>query len=324
MTTDTASAVERDYVAITGGAGVLDRSMRGKLDVTGSDAAEFLQGQLTNDVVALRPGQGCYAALLDPKAHITADMRVLSAGAAELWLDTEPEPLEAVLRHLRMYKIGRQVDISDRTRERAILSLLGPASAGVAGRVTGIAVPGSEHDWMDGQVGDVMVRLAVTGAGVDLFVAAEAADTVRAALLEAGAASVGEEAADVLRVERGIPRHGLDMGPDNLPGEAGIVERAVSFTKGCYVGQEPVARMYHRGRPNRRLRGLRLSAPIGPGTAVVSGDKEVGRLTSSVTSPRFGPIGLAILRREVGEGDEVLLGDQAVSATVVELPFDAS
>jgi tRNA-modifying protein YgfZ len=323
MATGTQPSLERDYAAINEGAGLLDRSARGKLEVTGPDAAEFLQGQVTNDVAALGPGQGCYAALLDPKAHITADMRILAVGAGELWLDTEPQPLDAVLRHLRMYKIGRQVQVADRTAERAILSLLGPASGDVAARATGIAIPGGEHDSAEGHVEDVTVRVAVTIAGVDLFAPTEATDRLSAALLEAGAQEIGEDAAEVLRVERGVPRHGLDMGPDNLPGEAGIVERAVSFTKGCYVGQEPVARMYHRGRPNRRLRGLRLSGPIAPGAPVMAAEKQVGTLTSSVISPGLGPIGLAILRREVEEGDNVLVGD-GVSATVVELPFEQS
>jgi folate-binding protein YgfZ len=107
----------------------------------------------------------------------------------------------------------------------------------------------------------------------------------------------------------------------NLPAEAGIVERAVSFTKGCYIGQEPVARMHHRGRPNRRLRGLRLSAAATPGAAVTAQGREVGRLGSSATSPRLGPIGLVILRREIEEGDEVLVGDPPVRAQVAELPF---
>jgi tRNA-modifying protein YgfZ len=111
------------------------------------------------------------------------------------------------------------------------------------------------------------------------------------------------------------------MGADNLPGEAGIVTRAVSFTKGCYIGQEPVARMHHRGRPNRMLRGLRLSAAIPPGASVTAAEKQLGTLTSSVVSPRLGPIGLAILRREVAEGDDVVVGE-GTTATVVELPFN--
>ena len=303
MTTRTATTLANDYAILVEGAGLLDRSARGKLDVTGADAAEFLQGQVTNDVLALAPGDACYAALLDPKAHVEADMRIFSAGPSELWLDTEPDTLGPVLAHLRMYKIGRQVEIADRTSERALLSLVGPRSAEIAARAGEPA------------------RVAATELGADVHVPAAAAAQVRAALLEAGAEEVGEDAAEVVRVERGLPRHGVDFGPENLPGEAGIVERAVSFTKGCYIGQEPVARMYHRGRPNRTLRGLRLATETPAGAPVSAGPKEVGRLTSSVGSPRLGPIGLAILRREVDPGDEVALGGD-VTATVVELPFD--
>jgi folate-binding protein YgfZ len=218
-----------------------------------------------------------------------------------LWLDTESHALEAVVKHLRMYKIGRQVEVADRTTERAILSLIGPAAAEVAARAAGDAPTAS------------------TELGVDLLPNVDQADRVRKALIEAGAKEVGADAAEVVRVEHGIPQHGVDMGPDNLPGEAGIVERAVSFTKGCYIGQEPVARMYHRGRPNRRLRGLRLESEAPAGEPVLAGGKEVGRLTSSVTSPRLGPIGLAVLRREVEDGDAVTVGD--AGAIVVELPF---
>ena len=305
MATGTAPTLAHEYAVLTEGAGLLDRSARGKLDVTGPDAADYLQGQVTNDVLALMPGEACYAALLDPKAHIQADMRILCIEPAELWLDTEPGALAAVLAHLRMYKIGRRVEIADRTSERALLSLIGPRAADVAARAGEPA------------------KVVPTEAGADVLVPAEAAGTVQAALLEAGALQVGDEAAEVVRVERGIPRHGVDFGPENLPGEAGIVERAVSFTKGCYIGQEPVARMYHRGRPNRTLRGLRLAAETPAGAPVSAGPKEVGRLTSSVASPRIGPIGLAILRREVEVGDEVTVAD-GIAATVVELPFDSA
>ena len=305
MTTGTATTLAHDYAVLTEAAGLLDRSARGKLDVTGPDAAEFLQGQVTNDVVALGPGDACYAALLDPKAHIQADMRILCVGPAELWLDTEPDALAAVLAHLRMYKIGRQVEIADRTSERALLSLIGPRATELAARTGEPA------------------RVAATELGADVHVPAAAAGQARAALLAAGAEEVGEEAVEVVRVERGIPRHGIDFGSENLPGEAGIVDRAVSFTKGCYIGQEPVARMYHRGRPNRTLRGLRLAAPAPPGAPVTAGPKEVGRLTSSVTSPRLGPIGLAILRREVEAGHEVTVGE-VIAATVTELPFESA
>jgi folate-binding protein YgfZ len=323
MSTETASALERDYAVVTAGAGLVDRSTRGKLDVTGPDAADYLQGQVTNDVLALGAGEGCYAALLDPKAHIVADMRILCGGPDELWLDTEPQSLEAVLAHLRMYKIGRKVEISDRTAERAILSILGPAAAMLAARAVGAEAPAQEHRWHGGRVGDTPVRVAATALGADVLAPAETVDGVRAALLEAGAQEVGEEVFEVLRVEQGIPRHGVDMTQDNLPGEAGIVDRAVSFTKGCYVGQEPVARMYHRGRPNRHLRGLRLAGSAAPGDALLDGEREVGRLTSVVTSPRLGPLGLALVRREVEPGARLTARAGGTEATVAELPFDA-
>jgi folate-binding protein YgfZ len=249
-------------------------------------------------------------------------MRILSAGPADLWLDTEPQALEPVLKHLRMYKIGRHVEISDRTADRTLLSLIGPASQTVAERAAGVAVPEGEHAWIDAGVGDAAARIAQTALGLDVLVEAEASATLAAALREAGARPVGPDVAEILRVEHGIPRLGVDMGAEHLPGEAGIVDRAVSFTKGCYIGQEPVARMYHRGRPNRRLRGLLLSAPAARGEPVTAAGKEVGRLGTSVISPRLGPIALVVLRREAEAGDEVLVGDGMVRAKVVELPFD--
>jgi tRNA-modifying protein YgfZ len=127
-----------------------------------------------------------------------------------------------------------------------------------------------------------------------------------------------------VRVETGRARHGLDMSEENLPAEAGIVERSVSFTKGCYVGQEPVARMHYKGHPNRHLRGLRLSETASRGVALVASGKEVGRVTSTALSPALGPIALALVRREVAPGDEVSVGEDGLTATVVELPFGIS
>jgi tRNA-modifying protein YgfZ len=149
--------------------------------------------------------------------------------------------------------------------------------------------------------------------------AAEDADAVRAALTDAGAVPVDEAAVDVLRVERGRPRYGVDIDDGTMPEEAGLVERAVSFTKGCYVGQETVARLHWRGKPNRHLRGLRLSAPVPAGTPLVLGEREVGTITSPVVSPEHGPIALALVRREAEPGAVLAAGD--AEATVVALPF---
>jgi folate-binding protein YgfZ len=296
--------------------GLLDRSARGKLVVRGAEAGDYLQSQLTNDVEAVAPGEGCYAALLDRKGHIQADMRVLRLEEGEYWIDTEPEALEAARRHLETYKIGREVEVLDVTQERAILSLIGPRCAEVAGAV---ALP--EHASESTSVGGLDCLLVGTRAGLDLIAAGTDARGVREALVAAGAVEVGGEAAEILRIEAGSPRFGSDMGPETMPAEAGIVDAAVSFTKGCYIGQEPVARLHYKGRPNRHLRGLELSAPVDPGAPLRLGEKEVGRIGSSCVSPARGPIALAIVRREAEPGAELAAGEDGVTARVVELPF---
>jgi tRNA-modifying protein YgfZ len=151
---------------------------------------------------------------------------------------------------------------------------------------------------------------------------ADDAGRVREALITAGAEPVNEEAAEVVRVESGRPRYGVDLAPEAvIPQEAGLNERAVSFEKGCYVGQETVARLHWRGKPNRHLRGLRLSEPVPAGTVLRAGEKEVGAVTSPLVSPALGPIVLALVRREVAPGDTVAAGDGDATAQVVELPF---
>jgi len=169
--------------------------------------------------------------------------------------------------------------------------------------------------------GGADVVLVATADGVDAICAAEDVDAVRAAFLEAGAEEVPEDAAEVVRVEAGRPRYGIDLDDTVIPQEAGLNERAVSFTKGCYVGQETVARLYYRGKPNRHLRGLRLHGAAATGDPLRLGDREVGRVGSVVDSPTLGPVALALVRREAEPGSEVRVGDDGATATVVELPF---
>lgn len=296
--------------------GLLDRSDRGKLTVSGPDAAEYLQGQLTNDVEALAVGEGLYAALLDRKGHMQADMRVLRPAAEEIWIDLEPEALAATLKHLTMYSIGREVEVADVTAERSILSLIGPRAAELA-----TTPPLPEYTCETATIAGVECLAVGSAVGIDLMTTAAETERLREALLTAGAAAVGDAAAEIVRIERGVPRFGAEMGAETMPAEAGIVERAVSFTKGCYIGQETVARLHYKGKPNRHLRGLRLSAPVAPGVALRLGEKEVGRLGSACVSPAFGPIGLAILRREAEPGSELAVGEDGVTARVVDLPF---
>jgi folate-binding protein YgfZ len=289
---------------------LVDRSERGKLALTGPQAKELLAGQVTNDIEALTPGGGCYAALLTNKGKMLADLRVLDT-ATELWLDTERAGLQALFDTLRRGAVGWQADLHKRTLEQALLSLVGPHAAQAAG-----AGLGPEHANRRAQLGGADVLLVATDLGVDVVCAAPDADRVRGAL---DVPAVPEAAAEVLRVESGRPRYGLDLDDATIPQEAGLNDRAVSFTKGCYVGQETVARLHYRGKPNRHLRGLRLSAPVPTGTPLVLGEREVGRVGSSVVSQRFGPIALAIVRREAEVGDELVAGSAV--AVVSELPF---
>ena len=299
-----------DYERLKHGAGLVDRSDRGKLLLTGAEAAEYLQGQVTNDVESLAPGEGCYATLLTHKGKVVADMRIVRDDGW-LLIDTEPHALPALLRNVEMYSIGRDVQVRDVTPERAILSLIGPA----ARDALDAQPPENEHAWVEGRHGIYVA----TDNGVDVICPAGEADAAREALrLD----PVALEAAECVRIESGRPRHGYDFGPETIPQEAGLNERAVSFTKGCYVGQETVARLHYKGKPNRHLRGLKLSAPGQRGEAVMLGDREVGELGSTAVSPVHGPIALALIRREAAPGAEVSIGAAAEKAVVVELPFD--
>jgi folate-binding protein YgfZ len=316
MATQAPTDLESDYRLLREAAGMLD-GQRGVVELAGPDAVEYLQGQLTNDVAALAPGRGCYALLLNPKGRILADARVLMLSPETLRLDTEPEALGELLSNLTMYKIGRQVAVTDRSAEWELISLIGPQARDRAG----LAVPAAENSFAESELDGVRTLSIATDTGLDVAYAPADRARIRDALALRGAEPVGMAAAEVLRIERGRPRFGIDMGADNLPGELGLEQRAVSFSKGCYVGQEPVARMYHRGHPNRHLRGLRVSAPVHREEPVWSGERRVGAVTSAGVSPGRGPIALALVRREVDPGDSVEVGDARTFASVVELPF---
>jgi folate-binding protein YgfZ len=295
--------------------GLLERA-RGAIDVLGPDGAEYLQGQLTNDVEALPVGEGQYAALLDRKGHMQTDLRVLRVGEDAILLDTEPETKDAALRHLTMYSIGRDVQVGDASAERAFISLIGPRSAEIAG-----TPPLPEFANEATKLASVDVVAVGTREGIDILFPAAERERVIAALTDAGAVEVSPEAVEILRVEAGVPRFGAEMDAGTMPAEASIVDDAVSFTKGCYIGQETVARLHYKGKPNKHLRGLRLSAAAAPPAALRLGDKEVGTLGGAVVSPAHGPIGLAIVRREAEPGTEITVGEDGVTAEVVALPF---
>ena len=290
-----------EYELVTEAVGMADRSERAKFLVRGSEAADFLQGQVSNDVEALAPGQGCYATILNTKGKLRTDLRILRGGT---WFFLDGEAIgHAVLRHmLETYSLGRDVQSEDVTATRGLVSLLGPG----ARSVLDAEPPEEENAFVEGEHG----LYVSTHLGVDV---------IGEPGLELGVPAVSDDVAECVRIESGRPRLGYDMDAETMPQEAGINERAVSFTKGCYVGQETVARLHYKGKPNRHLRGLRLSEPVERGTDIMLGEKVVGRVGSSCVSPSLGPIALALVRREAEPGDSVTVN--GATAELVGLPF---
>ncbi len=319
-----AGTLEHEYAALANGCGLLDRSARGKLALSGAGAVEFLNGQVTNELATLRPGGGCYAAFLTHKGKMLGDVRILALGesgaaaASELLLDTERVALQALFEMIRRFKVGYEVELHKRTLERGLLSLIGPHAAALAGAE---ALPGVEHANSPIEIDGVGALAVRTDVGIDLICEAADTDALSGALNARGAAPVSEQTAECLRVEHGRPRYGIDLDDSVIPQEAGLNERAVSFIKGCYVGQETVARLHYKGKPNRHLRGLRLSGPAASGEQLLLGERPVGHVGSVALSPRLGPIALALVRREAEPGSVVSVGERGASAEVLALPF---
>ena len=324
MATVETDALSEEYRALRERCGLFDRSERGKLALSGPEAREFLNGQVTNDLLGLSPGEGRYAAFLTHKGKMLGDMRILATAEnggdtpSELLLDSERVALQGLFDMIRRFKVGFAVDLDKRTLERGLLSLIGPASEEIAD-VHGLAE--LEHANASAEIAGLAVLGIRTDVGIDLMCAAEDTGTLAGALRARGALPVGEAAAECVRIEHGRPRYGIDMDDSVIPQEAGLNERAVSFTKGCYVGQETVARLHYKGRPNRHLRGLRVSGVAASGDDLRLEDRAVGCLGSFASSPRLGPIALALVRREVEPGALVSVGEHGASARVVDLPF---
>jgi folate-binding protein YgfZ len=330
-----------EHHTLAEGCGLLDRSERGKLALSGSGTVEFLNGQVTNELADLQPGEGRYAAFLTHKGKMLGDLRILAVTGAstnavpptvggdapaspalELLLDTERVALQELFDMIRRFKVGYDVELHKRTLERGLLSLIGPRAPAFAGAERLANCP--EHTNTPVELGGIGALASRTDVGIDLL--CDAADTARldGALRARGARPVSEQAAECIRVEHGRPRFGIDIDQTTIPQEAGLNERAVSFTKGCYVGQETVARLHWKGKPNRHLRGLHLSAPASSGEQLYLGERVVGQVGSFALSPHHGPIALALVRREAEPGATVLVGDSASPAEVVELPFSTT
>ena len=328
-----------DYRILRNGAGLLRLEGRGWLAVAGQDRADFLQGLLSNDVAALSPGSGCYATCLTPQGRLTADMYVFAA-RDRLLLDVDGSVAERLRERFDDLVFTEDVRIENLTAEWAAYGVHGPAAREVAAALGGAdagRLDVCEHRPLGFEAGAGLVArtddLGVEGYRV--VVERPAADALQRALSAAGAVAVEPAAAEAVRVESGRPRFPVVMDHDTIPLEAGIADRAISFDKGCYVGQEVIVRILHRGqgRVARRLTGLTLersAAPDAPlpsrGAAIFSGGDEVGRVTSAVRSPAAAAvIALGYVRRELAERDgarvDVSLGTGRAPAAVTPLPF---
>jgi len=314
---------ESEYDAAREGAALVDLPDRGVLAVTGPLRQKFLHGVLSNDILTLLPGQGRRAALMDAKGHLLALMRVL-VGQTEVWLEVAGSRADLVEEKLTFYRVAAPVRWERRPVE--VIALLGPRAREVLAR-TGCEVPDLEPDaHVAGAVAGQPVLVARAGdmpaQGYVLHAESAAAAAAAAALQSAGAVPIGRGALDALRIEDGRPWYGPDITEENLLHETGLVGEYHSPTKGCYVGQEVIARLEARGgNVNRALRGLRLKAAAEAGSAVTSEGKEVGRITTAAVSPRLGPIAMAYVHRSRFEPGTHVEVDRAAAA-VVRLPFE--
>ena len=318
--------------------GLIDWSVTGLVEVRGADRIAFLHNLLTNDINALRPGMGCHACLVSPTAKLLADVLVL-ANADSHWMLVNRSRADLVLKTLNQYLITEDVRLDDQTGQYAIFALQGPASPSLLQPLLGVRPPpvqslAHQVDTVEGTPIHLVAHSLTGEPGVLLLVVAEQAAWLWDFLLQRGRAHglvpVGWEALNVLRLEAGIPWYGVDMDDTNLLPETGLEAYAVSYTKGCYVGQEVMARLQTYGSVSRKLMGLVCSGPEVPTSQdrLLKDDELVGQITSACWSPTLKqPIALGYVKRpcyEAGVGVTVKHATQDISARVVNRPLTGS
>jgi len=321
------------YAAVRQGAGVIDRSTRGRIVVRGADRKTFLHALLTNDIALLAPGTGCYAAFLTPQGRMIADMQVFELGEVML-LDVAREVKDLLLERFDQVIFSEDVQLGDVSDAWGCVGVYGPQAVDVAGRA--LAGDLSQYGPFQNSRAEFQGELVVVARsdgfglpGILLFTAAERIPALTETLLASGAVPLSTDVAEVLRVEAGDPAFLVDMTDDTIPLEAGIETRAISYLKGCYPGQEVIIRIRDRGHGKvaRKLVGLTIAGNDVPaaGSRIVDGDKDVGHVTSAVFSPSLAiPIALGYVHRDFtapGSTVTIVGGDRRVPGTVTELPF---
>ncbi|MCI0527466.1 MAG: aminomethyltransferase family protein [Nitrospira sp.] len=331
--------IAEEYQAVRDHVGLMDLSFRGKIQLAGPDRAQFLHGMVTQDIQGMGNGSGAYAVMLTAKGHMVADMNVYNMGDW-LFLDVEPDLKNKILETLDKY-LFVNATLTDVTDQYGLLSLQGAQSEALLSAVLSEPVTlEAEHQHIQRCLAGVevsVIRTSYTGeTGFELLVSQDQTRAVWNTLMEGkskdGATPpppkpVGMAVLDILRVEAGIPRYGVDMDENNLPLEAAIEERAISYTKGCYIGQEVVARMKYRGQANRLLMGFQFQGEEVPpkGAKIWKEGKELGWVTSAVFSPGFKkPIALGYVHRnsaQPGTSVSVETAHGPLGGEVVSLPF---
>jgi aminomethyltransferase len=326
--------VEAEYQAVRQHVGLCDLSHRGLVRITGADRKRFLHAMVSNDTEHLQPGQGCYATFLTNKGKLIADF-VVYADAEAYWLDFEPQMAQPFIDAIDFFVIADDVTFVDETANWGLLSLQGPEAADLLILACGQELPElPPYAHLSCQLAGHEVRLirrSHTGEeGYQLLAPLDTLPAIWDGVWQhrdgCNARAVGLDALNILRIEAGIPLLGRDMTDETIPLEANLLD-AISYTKGCYIGQEVIARIDARGHVNRQLRGLVLEGNILPqaGDVILSPDREVGWITSVAHSPILKQnIAMGYIRREVftpGTHLEVRTGDAILGAIVVELPF---
>jgi folate-binding protein YgfZ len=316
------SAPSEEYAALSRRAGLIDLSSRGRLCVVGADRAKFLHGQVTNDVQRLTSGHGCYAALVNAKAKMESDLFIHNLGA-ELLLDFEPGLTERIIERLNRYIIADDVQIVDVAPHYAFLGVIGPEAAPILERALNMRLPVEPLTWISrneqGEEIYIVNNPRLRIPGFDLFVPVGQLEEM-ASTLERDARWVGLEAMETVRVENAVPRFGADMTETTLPQEAGLEQNAISFAKGCYIGQEIIARIRTYGHVAKALRLLKIfGAPPEPGLPILHEGKNVGAITSAATSPKYGAtVALGYVRKECfAVGTALSVGQPPVAAEII-------
>lgn len=330
-------SVEQEVLNTAKHMGIADISSRGKLKLTGKEHLRLLQGMLSNDVMKLSEGEGIYATLLTVKGKVVSDMRVFR-GSDYALMDLEPGMNKTIRDHLIKYKLSYRAEIEDISLDNSLFHICGPEACDYLEDVSCLSLKNmDEYDFTEANISDtpcILFRVNRTGGkGFDIMVTNDQAGKLWDFLLEQGRdkglISVGHDALEVMRIEAGIPLYGVDFDENTIPIEAGLWN-ALSFEKGCYIGQEVVARIKWRGRVNWHLKGLVTDSGTVPvrNSSVFSGEKKIGRVTSSVFSHTLKrAVALAYIRREFAvHGTEVYIDNERgnIRAEVSDTPFRVS